>query len=208
MRDDRAPWIWIVMLAIGVVAVAIVVVGLLADDDAGDDDGTRGAGTATVVVTEDENDGDVANGEEDTGATDEEPASVVVPEVAGLDFVAAGERAEAVGLIADSYPVEADAARGRVVSQEPASGTEVAPTRRLRLNVSLGTGEQEELRVPDVTGPKAPQARRIAWERGFTTITADRDAPSAEEVDEVILQEPAAGTRAPALTQITLYVGR
>ena len=56
MRDDRSPWIWIVMLAIGVVAVAIVVVGLLADDGGGDD-GTRGAGKAIVVVTEDGNEG-------------------------------------------------------------------------------------------------------------------------------------------------------
>ena len=38
--------------------------------------------------------------------------------------------------------------------------------------------------------------------------TVLRDAPSDEEVGEVLTQSPAAGTTAPILTQITLFVGR
>ena len=198
------PWVPLALLAVGVVGVIAVVAALAA----GDDGENEPAATAATVATAPQTVTAVETETVDATETATEPTSVVVPDVTGQTLVEAGETAESAGLVADSFPVENDAPAGTVVAQEPASETEVAPTRRLRLNVSVGPEAREMIRVPDVTGPKAPRARRIAWERGFTTLTADRDAPSAEEVDEVILQEPAAGTRAPALTQITLYVGR
>ncbi len=216
MRDRNVPWLWIALAGVGVVALVIVLVAVAAGGDDADTAAETGDAATTTVAVDDEAAATETQRETTTETetvpvetgTDAEPTSVVVPDVAGMNFVAAGRRADDAHLIADSYPVESDAEAGRVVSQDPAPGREVAPTRRLRLNVSVGPGARETLRVPDVTGPKAPRARQIAWEHGFTTLTADRDAPSAEEVDEVILQEPAAGTSAPAFTQITLYVGR
>ena len=62
--------------------------------------------------------------------------------------------------------------------------------------------------VPDVTGPAEDEARRLAEEAGFKVRIEDSDAPTAEEVGEVVLQKPDAGTRAPVGSEITLYVGR
>jgi serine/threonine-protein kinase len=140
--------------------------------------------------------------------TAEEPETAVVPDVVGRDHVEAGEDIEARGLVADSYPVPSDTERGTVVAQSPEPGTELPEGETVRLNVALGTDEREPLTVPDVTGALAPDARAIARREGFTVRTLYRDASSPEEVGEVILQEPDAGTTAPVLSQITIYVGR
>jgi beta-lactam-binding protein with PASTA domain len=104
--------------------------------------------------------------------------------------------------------VEDEAPAGTVVAQDPPARTRIAEGERVRLNVSTGPGEVAPLPVPDLTGSRAAEARRLAWERGFTTRTVGRGAPSPEQVGEVLLQEPEAGARVPALSQITLYVGR
>jgi beta-lactam-binding protein with PASTA domain len=78
----------------------------------------------------------------------------------------------------------------------------------VRLNVSLGPGPREESEIPDVTGLEASEARQRARVEGFAVRTVERDAPSDEEVGEVLTQAPGAGTAAPILTQITIFVGR
>ena len=146
--------------------------------------------------------------DEDERPRERRAAAVAVPELRALDYRLASGQVERLGLVADSYPVEDEAAAGTVVAQDPAAGTRLSRGERVRMNVSTGPGEVAPLAVPDVTGTPAPEARRLARDRGFTTRTLDREAPSAEDVGEVLVQEPAAGARVPALTQITLYVGR
>jgi beta-lactam-binding protein with PASTA domain len=138
----------------------------------------------------------------------EPAATITVPDVVGDDHVAAGATVDGRDLIADSYPVESEETRGTVISQSPAAGTEVAPGTHVRLDVAIGPGERPTAIVPDVTGPNEVEARATAREAGFTVLTIDRVAPTPEERGEVILQRPAAGTEAPVLTQIRLYVGR
>jgi eukaryotic-like serine/threonine-protein kinase len=134
--------------------------------------------------------------------------TITVPNVVGDDHVAAGATVDGRALIADSYPVESEEIRGTVISQSPAAGTEVTAGTHIRLDVAIGPGERPTAIVPDVTGPNEIEARANAREAGFTVRTIDRTAPTPEERGEVILQRPAPGTRAPVLTQITLYVGR
>lgn len=144
-----------------------------------------------------------------TVTTVTEPAeTVTVPNVVGDDHVPAGATVDGRDLVADSYPVESEETRGTVIAQDPAGGTEVPVGTHVRLDVAIGPGERPSAIVPDVTGPNEVEARATVREAGFTVLTVDRPAPSREERGEVILQRPAAGTRAPVLTQITLYVGR
>ncbi len=138
----------------------------------------------------------------------EEPETVQVPDVVGQEHFIAGPELEQFGLVADTYPVESAEAQGLVVAQNPAAGTELRAGETVRLNVSLGEGPRSEEAIPDVTGPEAVDARSICREAGFTCRTVYRAAPSEEEVGEVLDQRPAAGTVAPVLTQITLFVGR
>jgi serine/threonine-protein kinase len=176
--------------------------GIVVDQDP--DAGTALAPGGTVAIV-------VSSGPEvvTTVETVTEPAATItVPDVVGDDHVAAGATVDGRDLIADSYPVESEETRGTVISQSPAAGTEVAPGTHVRLDVAIGPGERPTAIVPDVTGPNEVEARVTAREAGFTVLTIDRTAPTPEERGEVILQRPAAGTIAPVLTQIRLYVGR
>jgi serine/threonine-protein kinase len=136
------------------------------------------------------------------------PASVTVADVVGQGQVDAGQTLESNGLVADSYPVPSDEPAGTVVSQSPSPGTTLKEGDTVRLNVSLGPGERDTAEIPDVTGLAASRARHKARVDGFTVRTVLRQAPSQEEVGEVLTQSPAAGTTAPVLTQMTIYVGR
>jgi eukaryotic-like serine/threonine-protein kinase len=136
------------------------------------------------------------------------PATVTLPDAVGQNQVEAGDLLEGSGVVADSYPVPSDEPAGTVISQNPAAGTVVKEGDTVRLNVSLGPDPRETSEIPDVTGLEASQARHRARAEGFTVRTVERQAPSAEEVGEVLTQSPASGTAAPVLTQITIYVGR
>jgi eukaryotic-like serine/threonine-protein kinase len=203
------PWPWLFLL------LALVVAGLVAlwwwqrEEDDGDDRAT----TTVVVATTTDADTSTAPADTETETVvetegDDEPGPTEVPDVVGVGHVEAGEQVEAEGLKADTYPVSSAEPRGTVVEQRPNAGTSVQEGTTVRLNVSLGDGPREAREVPDVTGPKESDARASARAAGFTVRTVDRDAPTPEEVGEVILQEPGAGATAPELTQITLYVGR
>jgi len=60
----------------------------------------------------------------------------------------------------------------------------------VRLDVAVGEGPRPEETVPDLTGPEAVDARSICREAGFTCRTVYRDAPSQEELGEVLDQRP------------------
>lgn len=136
------------------------------------------------------------------------PSDVTVPDVVGQSQVEAGDVLEGNGVVADSYPVPSDEPAGTVISQNPAAGTVVKEGETVRLNVALGPGPRETTDIPDVTGLEASEARQRARVEGFTVRTVFREAPSQEEVEEVLTQAPAAGASAPILTQLTLFVGR
>lgn len=146
--------------------------------------------------------------ETETVAVVAPPTTVVVPELVGFDHADAGRQAEDAGLVANTYPVDSDAPAGQVVAQDPAAGVEADASERLRLDVSLGPDQLVAVMVPDVTGTEAAQAREILRRAGFTVLTVDEDAPTPDEVGQVLLQDPAAGTEAPALTQVTVYTAR
>lgn len=203
-RPPSSPWPWLLLLALLVVGGLIAL--LLWQNGVFDDEEPA----QTVVVQTVTGDGEtvVETTVTTTPADGDEPSQAAVPEVVGQGQVEAGEAIEALGLKADSYPVASAEAPGTVVGQDPAAGSNVANGSTVRLNVALGSGSRPGKEVPDVTGPKESDARASARANGFTVRTVDRDAPTPEEVGEVILQEPAAGATAPELTQITLYVGR
>ncbi|MGH3104937.1 MAG: PASTA domain-containing protein, partial [Gaiellaceae bacterium] len=133
---------------------------------------------------------------------------VEVPGVLNIGFVDAANVLEQLGLVADTFPVVSREPRGAVVSQNPGAGAKLAKGKTVRLNVALGTGSRGAVSIPDLTGPDERAARDQARQAGFTVRTLRRDAPSRDEVGEVIFQEPEPGRRVPVLTQITIYVGR
>lgn len=204
------PWyrdIWPWLLALGLVVLALVL-GFFGYE-AYKDDSESSDEPDVVTVTQTTG----TETSETTTTTSEPPpppppAPVTVPDVVGESYVPAGSTLEGRGLAADSYPVASQETRGTVVAQRPDPGTTAKEGDIVRNNVALGTGPRETKEVPDVTGPQASDARDAARRAGFTVRTMFSHAPSAEEVGEVLTQEPAAGSSQPELTQIVLFVGR
>lgn len=163
--------------------------------------------TETEVVTETEEETETEVETETVETEPAEPQVVEVPDVVSASHVDAGATVEEVGLIPNTYPVQSDEERGTVVAQSPDPGTELREGQPVRLNVSLGPGDREAAQVPNVTGEREADARRLLHEAGFTVRTLDREAPEPRHVGVVILQQPQPSS-APVLTQVTIYVGR
>lgn len=142
-----------------------------------------------------------------TESEPEPPATAAMPDVAGLAYADAAEAILDVELLPDGYPVPSDEPAGTVVAQRPDPGAEVERGANVRVNVSLGGEERPLAEVPDVTGPELEEAYAACVDAGFTCRVVRREAPSDEEVGEVIDQRPAAGTGAPRLSQVTLFLG-
>ena len=138
---------------------------------------------------------------------DDDDDRVAVPDVVGLQEPDAREEIVAAGLEAQVDRVERDAAEGEVVAQEPDSGSELDEGSVVRINVSLGPGDRADATVPDLTGPEIEDALEDCHDGGFTCRVIERAAPDEESRGESLDQRPGAGTSAPALTQITLFLG-
>lgn len=201
------PWyrdVWPWLLALGLVVLGLV--GGAFAYEAYQDDEDDEPEVVTMTTTETETDGVTTTS--GTTTDEEPPEPVAMPGVVGQNHVEAGSAIEAEGLAADSYPVASSETRGTVVGQRPDPATQVPEGEIVRMNVALGEGARETREVPDVTGPTASNARDSLRRAGFTVRTEYRQAPSDEELGEVLTQQPAAGTSAPDLTQVTIFVGR
>lgn len=168
--------------------------------------------TETVVETETETEAETeteteAETETETDTVEDEPETTQMPDAAGSDFRDAARAMLDAGLLPTSYPVESDEPQGTVVAQEPEAGSELDEESVVRMNVSLGPGDRAEATVPDVTGPEIDDALEDCHDAGFTCRVLERAAPDEDARGEALDQRPAAGTQAPALTQITLYLG-
>jgi eukaryotic-like serine/threonine-protein kinase len=191
------------LLALGV--LVLVLIGGYVGYQAYQDDSESSDEPDVVTVTQ-----TTPTGTTETTTTTAEPPPqpVTMPNVVGQNYVSAGSTLEGLALAADSYPVASQETRGTVVAQRPDAGSTATEGDIVRNNVALGTGSRETKEVPDVTGPEASNARDTVRRAGFTVRTMFSTAPSAEEVGEVLTQEPAAGSSQPELTQVLLYVGR
>jgi serine/threonine-protein kinase len=145
-----------------------------------------------------------------TGPTTTGPATrqVVVPDVVGAGQAEAVRKLEAGGLRADSAPVASSRPRGTVVAQKPAAERRAAPNSTVRLSVSLGSGPRPVRVVPDVTGRNENQAKRVLIGAGFTVRTIDQPVTDPSQQAIVVKQSPGPASRAPAGTQVLIYVGR
>jgi beta-lactam-binding protein with PASTA domain len=136
------------------------------------------------------------------------PPGRPIPNVIGLAQRDAVARLHGAGFRVDSVPTASSRPRGTVLSQRPAGGTRATPSSRVRIGVSLGSGERPLRTIPDVTGRPENEAKQMLVELGFTVRSIDQPAADDSERGVVLSQSPAAGGRASAGSQIVLRVGR
>jgi beta-lactam-binding protein with PASTA domain len=128
-----------------------------------------------------------------------DPRAVTVPDVRGLEEMTARAQVRAVGLQVESTT---QAGRnedvGRVMEQDPAAGTRVAPCSVVKLVV----GAASRVQVPDLLGKTLREAHAALKQ---AQLTVGRVEPSeASLVSRVVQQSPAAGAQVPAESTVDL----
>jgi beta-lactam-binding protein with PASTA domain len=143
-----------------------------------------------------------------TTTTTTTAASAKVPRVVGLSQSAAQQRLHAAGLRVRTAYVTSSKPAGTVVAQRPAPGTTLRRNAVVRINVSTGSNPQPAKAVPDVTGEDEATARSDLEAAGFQVSVVDEPTTDENEDGIVVDEDPAAGTRVPAGSLVTIYVGR
>lgn len=135
------------------------------------------------------------------------PPGTKIPNVVGMGQLQAMTRLQAAGFRVDSYPAASNRPRGLVVSQRPPAGSRAPQKSVVRINVSLGPGQRPLRVVPDVVGKSELEAKRILAKVGFTVRTVSQATESSATGTVVVDQKPPAGNRAPAGSQVLIYLG-
>ncbi len=141
-----------------------------------------------------------------TTTTTAPPAGVTVPDVVGQTEDDATSAITDLGLVAATTEAADDKiAKGIVISQDPAGGTDTADGSKVNIVVSTGSEEPVTVPVPDVSGMSAADAQTALEDAGFTVTTQEQDSETVE-AGLVIETNPSAGTEVAAGTEVKMIV--
>jgi beta-lactam-binding protein with PASTA domain len=130
------------------------------------------------------------------------PGTVRVPTVRGLPQAVAIEALDKRDLKATVDRRPSDTVdKGLAIRTVPAAGEQVERGERIQLFVSSGP---EQVEVPDVTGLSRDSAETLLTKAGLEPAVEERE--SKEPVDDVIAQNPAAGTELDRGSTVTITV--
>jgi serine/threonine-protein kinase len=132
------------------------------------------------------------------------PEQVAVPNLAGLTESAARAALTRVQLQTqvENKP-SATVAKGQVMAQNPAQGTQVAVGSTVTIDVSTGP---DSAAIPNVVGFTQDAATAALQQAGFTVGTIQQVDDNAQQKGNVLSTDPAVGAVTPFSTPITLRV--
>jgi serine/threonine-protein kinase len=132
------------------------------------------------------------------------PEQVAVPNLAGLNETAAQaalSRAQLKGQVQNKP--SATVAKGQVIGQDPAAGTQVAVQSTVTVDVSTGP---DSAAIPNVVGFTQEAATTALQGAGFSIGTIQQVDDNAQAKGKVLGTDPAVGAVTPFSTPITLRV--
>lgn len=128
---------------------------------------------------------------------------VVVPSVVGRTEQAAKSLLESNDFIVEIKQEASDTvAKGEVISQTPAANTKAAKKSIVTIVVSTGKGDVE---VPDVVNKSQVVASNTLGQKGFS-VSVTQQSSTTVASGLVISTNPAAGTKAPSGSTVTIVV--
>jgi beta-lactam-binding protein with PASTA domain len=129
-------------------------------------------------------------------------ATAEVPDVSGLPIERAERLLRDAGFDTRQFSVFSQLEEGTVVAQDPVGGERARTGTSVRVNVSRGRGTVE---VPNVVGQTADEAGSILRQANLATPNVV-SVPSERPADEVVAQNPAAGTQVRPRTVVRINV--
>lgn len=132
------------------------------------------------------------------------PEMVAVPKVTGLNEDEATEALEKVGLTKGAVrrAFSNDVEEGRVISQDPAADSRVAPGSAVAITIS---GGKEKVKVPEVTRLSEEAARDRITALGLT-VKVSPVCQKNQNDNSVVDQNPPAGTDVEQGSEVTISV--
>ena len=130
-----------------------------------------------------------------------------MPNVVGLDQTTAQKKLQRAGLASTIAYLASSKPAGTVVTEKPPAGTTVTRDSRVALGVSNGPNPKPLKAVPDVTGQDQGTATATLRQAGFTVVAIDQPTTDQSQNGIVLDEQPAPGSRIPAGSQVTIYVG-
>ena len=130
---------------------------------------------------------------------------VTVPDVFGLDRIAAESAIEDAGLTVRVVSEDADEPEGEVLRQIPDPGTELDRDSIVTIVVSTGAGA---IGVKDVIGETQSVATRKLEKQTLNVRVRFVDVDDSTQAGRVVDQSPQAGAHAASGETVTIFVGR
>ena len=204
-QEERKPAL---LWGIGVLAAVLIAVGLALWSPWSQDEPDRPPeGPTNEAGQPQEPEPTPTGGGQDGGQTEETPQgprTVSAPDLVGLSLDEARERLRVAGLAVGEQEAKqtAEAPAQRVLSQWPRPGKELDPGTRVDLVYAVPPPDLR-VEIPNVVGVDMRQAMDTLRNAGLDPTR--KSEPSAEARNQVLRQEPAAGSRVEKGTRVTLF---
>lgn len=143
-----------------------------------------------------------------TTTTTAASGQVRAPRVVGLFQASALRRLNTLGLRPQVFYVASNQPANRVVSQQPAAGTNLQRDAPVRVNVSTGPNPQPAATVPNVVGMDQATAANTLRSAGFRVLVLNRPTSDQSQDGNVVDQQPRAGASIPGGSLVTIFIGR
>jgi eukaryotic-like serine/threonine-protein kinase len=128
--------------------------------------------------------------------------TVTVPSVVGMDDQAALASIQSAGLAGVVVQRDSTEPQGKVLSQSPQGGQQVARGSQVTIFASTGV-----ITVPDVTGQDRKSAVSTLKKAGFVVAVTEQPTDDPAEINRVISEFPPAGSRGQRGDTVTISVG-
>ncbi len=128
-----------------------------------------------------------------------------MPDVVGLKSVSAQNKLAAANFTPLVETVDSAEPKGIVLAQTPGGGASAELGSLVTIQVSSGV--PAKVKIPDVTGMSRADAKAALEAAGFVVEVVEKHVSDPHNVDVVLDQDPAAGTKALQGTTVTITVG-
>jgi serine/threonine-protein kinase len=135
-------------------------------------------------------------------------APTTMPDLVGLPQTQAWAALQKAGLLPSVLYVPSQEPADTVVAQAKPAGTMLTRGAHVQVNVSRGPNAEADRAVPDVLGRDEQTARQRLEAAGFTVLVLDQQTSDPAQDGRVVDEQPVSGARAPAGSQVTIFVGR